>query len=138
MIEAHLAAVKTALLAAKPQMKVYTEPPQSPELLTTSAFPYVVAYLSGGARSTERYAVAPHRAEFGLYTTVVALSRAQADALRSDVIAALALTRLAVPGRVLSRIAQDSDGIPPTRDTDVPDRVIFTAFDHWSFVSTAA
>lgn len=117
--------------------QVFTEPPDSVETLAAPAFPYTVVAVDGGRRSTERYAVAPHRSDYTIRTVVVGLSVAQAQAARDRVVAALALRHPSVAGRVVGRIEHVAS-LPPTRDLDVPDRSVFVASDNWTFTSTAA
>ena len=129
----HLVAVAAMLPG-----RVFTEPPDSVETLAATRFPYTVVAVDGGRRSTERYAVAPHRSDYTIRTVVVGLSVAQVQAARDRVVAALALRYPpSVAGRVVGRIEHVAS-LPPTRDLDVPDRSVFVASDNWTFTSTAA
>lgn len=132
----------TAVAAMIPG-NVFTEPPKTAALKKSdgswdgSKFPHTIVTLDGGARSTERYAVAPHHADYTIRTVVVGLSVAQVQAARDRVVDALALKRPTVAGRVMGRIEHIASA-PSAVDTDVPDRSIFVAPDNWTVTSTAA
>ena len=131
-MNAHLTAVAAMLPG-----RVFTEPPQSPEVLSVSSFPYTVVSVDGGRVTPDRYTIAPDRSDFTIRTVVVGLTVAQAQAARERVVAALAFAHPAVPGRVTSRIEHVASA-PAAKDADVPGRVVFVAADNWTFRSRSS
>lgn len=117
-------------------VRVHREPPQDVETRKASDFPYVVLYADPGARSSTRLAVGAHRADFIVQTTLVSLNHASVNSERDFVVRALAQRRPVVEGRRCSIITH-LPGPHPSRDDDLPDRVVVTAFDRWSFYSLA-
>ena len=134
----HLAAIAAMLPGT-----VYTQAPEAADLKTSNGkwnskkFTYTLDSLDGGRRSTERYAVAPHRSDYTIRTVAVGLSVAQAQAARDRVLASLALVRPVVDGRVTSRIEHVAS-LPTVKDDDVPSLAVYVAADNWTFVSSAA
>jgi len=135
VIDAHIAAVKVLLEAQG--VTVHTQPPQDVETRDAGSFPYVVLHSDSGARSSSRLAAAPHRADFVMQTTLVSLSEANVQSERAFVVDALALRRPVVAGRVCSLVTHLPGPSMPTRDSDIPGRPVFVAFDRWSFYSLA-
>lgn len=118
---------------------VATEPMSSAQIVSaeSSVFPYVLVAVDGGRRSSQRYTVAPHHADYTVSTVAIGLSVRQVSDARARVVNSLALARPDVDGRVVSRV-EHAASLPPMRDSDVPDRVIYVASDNWTFWSDAA
>lgn len=134
MIAEHLDAIEKLLRAEG--VRVHREPPQDVQTRRASDFPYVVLYSDPGARSSSRMMTGAHRADFIVQTTLVSLNYASVNGERDFVVKALAQRRPVVAGRRCSVITH-LPGPHPSRDGDIPDRTVVTAFDRWSFYSLA-
>lgn len=131
MIQSHAEAIRSLLTSAG--IAAHLEPPRAPSL---NAYPYVVIYLDGGERSSERLALAGHRADFVFSTITVGITSASVNIIRAKVLDALTFGLPVVEGRRCSRINHVSS-LRTTNDDAVVDRIAYSGADNWAFDSSS-
>ena len=112
-------------------LNVYDSRPDS------TTYPYVVVYAGAGIRDSDREGDVRVRRTFEWQTTTVGSSPAQCRAALARVADALEDWVPTIAGRDCSKVEHPVSR-PMFKDDTLPDRVVYTAVDQWSVVSSPA
>lgn len=97
---------------------------------SSSAYPYVTAYVSSPAAPTEDYGDSRSRLVFTINTVAVGVDADQCRAVVGRVADALYRWRPEVGAR--SWRLEHTASSPPSKDDSLPDRVVWSGRDAWS------
>lgn len=132
MSAAHVAAIVARIAGSGAQaLSVHDSRPASP------TYPYVIVYAGAGVASSDRESDERVRQDVEWQTVVVGVSAAQCRAALDRAAGRLSNWTPIVAGWTCSKVEHESSQ-PVRPDVSLPDRVVFSGTDSWSFVADPA